>query len=44
MEHFQKYFDSVRNVNVISDNLTKLSKGYGFVTLENEEDYKKAIE
>lgn len=43
-EHFAKYFECTKNVNVIIDNLTKRSKGYGFVTLANEHDYKKAID
>jgi nucleolar protein 4 len=43
-EHFCKYFSTIKNVNIILDTITKRSKGYGFVTLENEEDYRKAIE
>lgn len=43
-DHFKKYFEGVKNVNIILDSATKRSKGYGFVTLASELDYKKAIE
>ena len=43
-DHFRKYFQEIRNANVILDSQTKRSKGYGFVTLSCEADYRKAIE
>lgn len=43
-EHFNTFVSNVKNANVILDNVTKRSKGYGFVTLESESDYRRAIE
>jgi RNA recognition motif-containing protein len=44
IEHFLKHFDNVIGANIIHDNITKLSKGYGFVQLATEEDCLKAMD
>lgn len=36
-------FGNVGDVNVITDKYTGRSKGFGFVTMENNEDAQKAI-
>jgi RNA recognition motif-containing protein len=38
IDHFLKHYGEVVSVNIICDKLTKLSKGYGFVQLESEEE------
>ncbi len=40
---FEKYGE-VSSVKIIQDNFTGRSKGFGFVTMENNEDAQKAIE
>ncbi len=37
-------FGSVESVNIIADKFTGMSKGFGFVVMNNAEDAKKAVE
>lgn len=43
MDHFRKKYHSVIDGKIITDQATKLSKGYGFVQFSNFDEYQRAI-
>lgn len=44
LEDLFKEFGSVESVRIITDKFSGRSKGFGFVTMENDDEAKKAIE
>ena len=42
-DHFKQVYDSAVTAKVIFDPVTNMSRGYGFVRFENEEDLNRAL-
>jgi RNA recognition motif-containing protein len=44
LEELFKEFGTVESVKIITDKFSGRSKGFGFITMENDDEAKKAIE